>query len=49
MLPGTLSEFTRLAFKLVNRYLNKMVAGDFLPSTFSKIVEQSRTVGEALR
>ena len=49
MLPGTLAEFTRLVFKLVNRYLTKMLAADFLPSTFAKVVEQSRTVGEALR
>jgi hypothetical protein len=48
MLPGTLSDFTRLVFRIVNRYLSKMVTSDFLPSTFTKIIEQSKTVGQAL-
>lgn len=49
MLPGTLSEFTRLVFKIINRYLGKVVAGDFLPSSFSKLVDQSKSVGSSLR
>lgn len=49
MLPGTLSDFTRLAFKIINRYLGKVGSNDFLPSTFSKLVDQSKSVGLALR
>lgn len=49
MLPGTLPEFTRIVFKIVNRYLLKLLSADFLASSFIKLVEQSKLVGAALK
>jgi hypothetical protein len=49
MLPGTLSEFTKLAFKIVHRYLTKAVTQEFLASSFNRLVEQQDSVGAALK
>lgn len=46
MLPGTLPDFLKLAFKLVNRYLDKVAKADFSPAAFNRLVEQQQKVGE---
>ena len=48
MLPGTLPEFTKLTFKIINRYLGKVASQDFVASSFVKLVEQSQNVGLSL-
>jgi hypothetical protein len=45
MLPGTLPDFLKLAFKLVNRYLERAGKADFQPATFNRLVEQREKVG----
>lgn len=40
MLPGTISQFTKLTFKIINRYLTKTIYQDFLESSFNRLVEQ---------
>ena len=46
MLPGTLPDFLKLAFKLVNRYLDKVAKAEFSPAAFNRLVEQQQKVGE---
>lgn len=46
MLPGTLPDFFKLAFKLVNRYLDKVAKAEFSPAAFNRLVEQHQKVGE---
>jgi hypothetical protein len=48
MLPGTLTDFLKLAFKLVNRYLDKTGKAGFLPATFNRLVEQHQKVGAVI-
>ena len=49
MLPGTLSEFTKLIFKIVNRYLGRVVGQEFVASSFNRLIEQHLTVGTAVK
>lgn len=48
MLPGTLTDFLKLSFKLINRYLSKIVKSDFVPTVFNRIVEQHIKVGKLI-
>jgi ethanolamine transporter EutH len=45
MLPGTFSDFLKLTFKFINRYLNKVGKSEFLPSAFNRLVEQHQKIG----
>lgn len=45
MLPGTLTDFLKLTFKLVNRYLEKTAKADFQPTAFNRLVDQHEKVG----
>ncbi len=49
ILPGTLTDFLKLTFKLVNRYLDKTVKSDFSPTLFNRIVDQYEKVGPLVR
>nr|BAJ98362.1 predicted protein [Hordeum vulgare subsp. vulgare] len=44
MLPGTLTDFLKLTFKVVNRYLDKTAKADFLPAAFNRLVDQREKV-----
>lgn len=46
MLPGTLPDFLKLAFKLINRYLDKVAKAEFSPAAFNRLVEQHQKVGD---
>jgi len=45
MLPGTLTDFLKLTFKLINRYLSKVNNADFSPSAFNRLIEQKSDIG----
>jgi len=45
MLPGTLTDFLKLTFKLINRYLSKVIKADFSVANFNRLVEQRFKLG----
>lgn len=45
MLPGTLTDFLKLTFKLINRYLSRISKSDFLASNLNRLVEQQQKLG----
>lgn len=49
ILPGTLTDFLKLTFKLVNRYLDKNAKAEFSPTAFNRLVEQHEKVGPLVR
>ena len=48
ILPGTLTDFLKLTFKMVNRYLDKVGKTEFQPASFNRLVEQHEKIGTIL-